>query len=172
MLEKLCVSEVHSVPYTPEMNGCVERFMRTLGEALRANLNGVDKRLYCYAAQYTAWTWNRTPRATYSRSPEYSGQTPFGARWRRAKGPTTAAVDEMSKRWDPIKRRFGCLASILIQPREKVTKLQAKWRKAVFLGYSEKNSSWIFGCYTEDSRTRGGLRWAEYENRDAKFLED
>ena len=51
MLEKLDVKEVHSVPYTPQMNGCVERFMRTLGEALRANLNGVDKRLYCYAAQ-------------------------------------------------------------------------------------------------------------------------
>ena len=180
MLEKLCVSEVHSVPYTPQMNGCVERFMRTLGEALRANLNGVDKRLYCYAAQYIAWAWNRTPRTTYSRSPEYNGCTPFEARRRRTEGTTpgslhatmTSAVDEKAERWDPIKRRFGCLAFILIQPREKVAKLQPKWRKAVFLGYSEKNSAWIFGCYTEDSRTRGGLRWAEYETRDAKFLEE
>ena len=53
-----------------------------------------------------------------------------------------------------------------------MAKLLPKWRKAVFLGYSEKNSAWIFGCYTEDSRTRGGLRWAEYETRDAKFLEE
>ena len=160
MLEKLEVAQVHSVPYTPEMNGCVERFMRTLGEALRANLNGVDKRLYCYAAQYIAWTWNRTPRTTYSRSPEYNGLTPFEARRRRTEGPTpgslhatmTSAVDEKAKRWDPIKRRFGCLAFILAQPREKVAKLQPKWGKADFLGYSEKNSARISGCFTEDSR--------------------
>ena len=155
------------------MNGCVERFMRTLGDSLRANPSGVDKKLYCYEAQYISWTWNRTPRATYSRAQEYNGLTPFEARRLRTKGPLSGVVDvEDAKRWDPIKRRFGCLAYILIQPREKVTKLHPKWRKAVFLGYCSKNSSWVFGCYSEDNRTRKGSRWTEYETRDAKFLED
>ena len=122
---------------------------------------------------------DRTPRTTYSRSPEYNGLTPLEASRRRTKGTTPGslhatmirAVDEKAERWDLIKRRFGFLAFILVQPREKVAKLLPKWRKAVFLGYSQKNSAWIFGCYTEDSRTRGGIRWAEYGAGDAKFLE-
>ena len=125
MLEELCVSEVQSVPYTPQMKGCVVRFMRTPRGVLRASPNGVDKRLYCYAAQYIAWTWGRTPRATYSRSPEYNGFTPFVARRRRTEGTTpgslhaamTSAVDEKAERWAPP-RRFGCFAFTLVQPRE------------------------------------------------------
>ena len=174
MLEKLCVGSIHSVPYTPQMNGCVERFMRTLGEALRANLNGVDKRLWCFASQYIAWTWNRTARPVYSRAPEYNGMTPLESRRQRSAvvTPSDGAGDVQATKWGPIKRRFGCLAHILVQPREKVPKLHAKWRMAVFLGYSAHNSAWAFGYYASDSRTRGGTRWAVYETRDAKFLED
>ena len=176
MLEKLGVADVHSVPYTPQMNGCVERFMRTLGEALRANLNGVDKRLYCYAAQYIAWSWNRATRS-YSRAPEYDGFTPLESRRRRTSNSGFATQEPAvglceTTKWDPIKRRFGCMAYILIQPREKVPKPQPRWRQAVVLGYSARNSAWLFGCYTRDSRKKDGLRWAEYETRDAKFLEN
>lgn len=52
LLRKLGIAESHSVPYCPPQNGVVERFMRTLGTNLRANLNGVDPRLWCYCGGY------------------------------------------------------------------------------------------------------------------------
>ena len=68
-------------------------------------------------------------------------------------------------------RRFGCLVYILIQPRESVRKLEPKWSKAVFLGYSPNNSAWLVGTYAVDGRKADGVRWAEYETRDVKFVE-
>ena len=58
---------MYSSPYLPQQNGVVERYMDTLGQGLRAILCGVDKTLWCYAAEYFAHTWNRVPRAEYPR---------------------------------------------------------------------------------------------------------
>ena len=138
MLEDLNVADAHSAPYTPQMNGCVERFMRTLGEGLRANLSGVDKRLYCYAAQYLAWTWNRVRRQKYKRAPQYEGLAPLEARRARTQSTTGAAPQcgrDVDPSWVPVMRRFGSLAYILAQPRDQLPK--PWWRKAVFLGRSE-----------------------------------
>ena len=162
MLEDLNVADAHSAPYTPQMNGCVERFMRTLGEGLRANLSGVDKRLYCYAAQYLAWTWNRVRRQKYKRAPQYEGLAPLEARRARTQSTTGAAPQcgrDVDPSWVPVMRRFGSLAYILVQPRDQLPKLQPRWRKAVFLGCSENSSSWVFGTYTEDARCAPGIRW-------------
>lgn len=79
-LRKLGVEPMHSVPYNPTQNGVVERFMRTLGQNLRACLFFVDKRLFCYAGEFIAWTWNRTERAMYPRFPELNGKAPIEAR--------------------------------------------------------------------------------------------
>ena len=68
-------------------------------------------------------------------------------------------------------RRFGCLAYFLQQPRETIPKLVTKWRKGVFLGYNEQNSSWKIGTYAKDQRYSLTIRWAVYETRDVKFVE-
>ncbi len=41
MLTEEEVKETHSAPYSPQMSGVIERFMRTIGENLRAGLRGV-----------------------------------------------------------------------------------------------------------------------------------
>ena len=42
----------------------------------------------------------------------------------------------------------------------------------MLLECSEKISSWTSGCHNDDSRARAGRKWAGYEARDPKFLED
>ena len=66
----------HPVPYTPQQNGVIERFMRTLATNVRACLIGVDHALWCFAAEYVAWSWNRTPRKKYARAEEFNGLAP------------------------------------------------------------------------------------------------
>ena len=61
------VNEMHSAPYLPQQNGVVERMMRTLGEGLRAILQGVDRTMWDHAANYLAYNWNRVPRRNYAR---------------------------------------------------------------------------------------------------------
>ena len=50
-------------------------------------------------------------------------------------------------------------------------KLEPKWPKAVFLGRSPNSSTWHVGTYDVDGRKADGVRWAEYETRDVKFVE-
>ena len=38
----------YSIPYEPEMNGKIERFKQTIGNAIRANCYGVDNRVWDY----------------------------------------------------------------------------------------------------------------------------
>ena len=117
---------------------------------------------------------NRVPREMYARAPVFNGMAPMEVRRTRtaAAASLPASGDGVKAGWAPHMRRFGCLAYIMAQPREEVPKLQARWRKAVFLGYSKNNSAWLFGTYAKDARCASGIRWAEYETRDAKFLED
>ena len=68
------------VPYTPQQNGVIERFMRTLATNVRACLVGVDHALWCFAAEYVAWTWNRIPRPRYARAPRLNGLAPEDVR--------------------------------------------------------------------------------------------
>ena len=86
MLQELGVQEAHSVPYSPQMNGVVERFMRTLGENLRANMRGADPLLWDYCVRYIAWCWNRIPKNNYSRAPQFCGLAPKDAKESRKKG--------------------------------------------------------------------------------------
>jgi len=173
--QELMVKEQHSIPYCPPGNGVVERFMDTLGQGLRVNMVGVDDRLWCYCAQFLADRWNQLPRKNYTRAPEYNGLTPLQARRRSIKSGTE--VDEQQdpeeevEFWRERSRRFGCLAFVMVQPREKLPKAQPKFRKMVYLGFSRKNAAWLFGCYTKDDRKKDGYSWNEFESKDAKFRE-
>ena len=80
MLQSLSVKETHSVPYAPQQNGVVERYMRTLGENLSANMIGVDFKVWDFCARYIGWCWNRIPRKNYARAPQLNNKTPIGAK--------------------------------------------------------------------------------------------
>jgi hypothetical protein len=54
--------------------------MRTMGDALRAIMAGVDKVVWCYAGEYFGYTWNRVPRKEYVRFPEGNGFAPSDIR--------------------------------------------------------------------------------------------
>jgi len=70
-------------------------------------------------------------------------------------------------------RRFGCLAFVLRQPREETRKLQQKYQRCVFLGYSKQsNSAYLFGTWEPDKRCTTGYRWKEIESIHAKFFEN
>jgi hypothetical protein len=170
-LRELGVEPMHSTPYGPPQNGVVERYMRTMGNLLRCNLLGVDRRLWCYCAQYVAHCWNRQKR-DYPRAPAYNGLTPKQAR--EARGDKKKIKDFKKQGPDSEKyfRRFGCAALVLDQPREEVPKLAPKKRRMVFLGFSGANSAWLFGCWNPDKKAKTGLSWQEYESRDADFRED
>ena len=79
------------VPYTPQQNGVIERFMRTLASNVRASLVGVDHKLWCFCDEYIAWTWNRIPRPRYARAPRFNGLAPEGVRIARGFVPTSGA---------------------------------------------------------------------------------
>ena len=80
MLTKRGVTETHSTPYLPQQNGVVERMMRTVGDSLRAILNGVDRRTWAWAAEYMAYTWNRLPKNEYARFAAGNGLSPLEIR--------------------------------------------------------------------------------------------
>ena len=80
MLSSLGVQETHSVPYAPSQNGVVERFMRTLSENLRANMRGVDIRLWDHCSRYIAFCYNRIPKEKYARAEQFNGLAPIDAK--------------------------------------------------------------------------------------------
>ena len=79
------VNEMHPTPYLPQQNGVVERMMRTLGEGLRAILQGVDRSMWDYAAEYFAYSWNRVPRRQYARLKWAKDLSPLDVRHARRK---------------------------------------------------------------------------------------
>ena len=89
-MKQLGIVAHHSVPYTPQQNGVVERWMRTLAGGIRANLIGVDYKLACYAGEFIAYLWNLIPRR-FARLSQANGLSPKEVRNRlRAGSPLVA----------------------------------------------------------------------------------
>ena len=82
-------------------------------------------------------------------------------------------LPELRKVWKPRQRRFGSLCFVLKEPREKVCKLETRYRPAIFLGYGDSNRSWLCGFYNnkESNKTISGVAWMVAESKDVKFLE-
>ena len=193
VFQSLGIREDHSVPYSPWMNGVVERFMRSIGTGMRVMLLGCDQRLWCYCAVYYGDLHNRV-RRNYPRAPQYDGMSPMEARRKHLEDKRSTSIQEavglLCDGEDDLEtfdaeaseagelssskhlRRFGCLSYVLIQPREAVKKLEPKWRKTVFLGFAKQNRGWLFGAYLPDERCSLGLRWSEIESLQARFCEN
>ena len=139
---------------------------------LKVNLRGCDLKLWDWCAQYCAFLHNSTVRRHYKRCPEYDGLSPQQCVSVRKQPELLGRYLDENKEQGMITRgakkrlrRFGCLAYVLVQPRELVTKLSPKRIPAVFVGVSRKSSSWLF------ARPRG-KKLTVYESRDAMFCED
>lgn len=137
-----------SAPYEPAENGSVERQNRVVQDNMRALLVGVDRRMWGYAAKTQAYTWNRLPRKT-----EVS---PFEKKFGRE--PRVSHF-----------RRFGCLA--YAKKYVKVGKLDSRFRRGIFLGYGEENSTWLVGTWVDNKTTRTGKKFEVLETKCCKFDE-
>ena len=186
-LQKLKIDEAHSAPYTPQENGVCERYMQTQTNGMKALLVGVDVRLWCYALVWFAAVWVRMPRKKYPRAPQFNGLSPLEARRQRSEikveqGTPVVQKEEIpddqedhmswNKENEKHLRRFGCLCYYLNEPRHEIRKVDPKWVKSVFLGFSPGNNpAWLVGTYLPDERCKTHIRWSEIETRDVKFVE-
>lgn len=136
VLQSLGVCDAPSVPYNPEMNSTVERYMRTLFDALRVNLINVDHRLWCYCAEYVAQCWARIPH-DYDKMPQHNGKTPIEILEEKSGRNSSKSAD--------LLRRFGSLMYFKRQvdekdkEKEKGKKLKTRWLRGVFLGLCPKS---------------------------------
>ena len=61
-VQQLGISRQRSTPYSPQQNGKVERWHRTMGEGIRALLlhSGLPVTLWAEALRHVVWVKNRT----------------------------------------------------------------------------------------------------------------
>ena len=123
--KKLCAEKNikvrHAAPYEPEQNGKEERFNRTLLDAMRTIMVGVDQALWPHAAKCASYVWNRVCRRE-KKSPYYM---------RYGREPSTTHF-----------RRFGCVCWMRVHQR---TKLEPKYKRGVFLGYAADSPAYLVG---------------------------
>lgn len=110
----------YTIPKTPEQNGVAERMNRTLVEKVRCMLadSGLPKVFWAETLSTATYLHNRSP------TKPLGGVTPSEA-WTGLK-PTVGHL-----------RRYGCAAYAHI-PKDERSKLDAKSRKCIHLGYGTK----------------------------------
>lgn len=160
-MKELRLEDFKSVPYSPQQNGKIERFVQSIKGALRTSMSSIDLRVWDFCLKYTILCWNLRP----SKNKQH-GSCPLEALLKHAEHPLVTS-DVNNKR--NILRRFGCL--MYFKPHEPTpdhesgAALKPKARKAIFLGVSDKNSSWLAGMWKKD-------RLHVYETRSAIFCEN
>ena len=143
------IKATHSKEYLPSTNGVAERWNRTSSDSIRANMVGVDPKLWDWCAKYVPYVWNRIPRRKGKRSPFF----------------------KLKKRECSLKhfRRFGCLAYAKVHTGR--GKLDPKFERGVFLGYSSSNSTYLVGVWRIDKRCLTNFNFEVTENAVVHFDE-
>jgi len=163
MLQTLQVSPSPTVAHNSEMNGTTERFIRSMCGSIRSMLYAVDHRVWCYAGEYAGAVWNILPH-DYAKLPELNGQSPQEILDKR--------VDRGASKHDiGALRVFGCLCYGRDEQTIE-TKLSARWRRSIFLGFCSSSSGYLLGSYVADGRCTSGYMWKTYSTRDVRFRED
>ena len=143
-LEQAGIRRQLTAPYTPSQNGVVERANRTIVEAARTTLqaSGLPKSFWAEAAAHAIFVRNRLPTKAVRLV------TPFQA-WHGRKPDAD------------ILRPFGCIAHAQISAVH-LTKLDAKSRRCVFLGFAVDSAQYrLYDPATSEV----------FQSRDVKFDE-
>jgi len=120
MLGERCVTFTHSVPYTPQQNGAVERLNRSLMEICRSLLGHSKRSLYLWplAYQTACYLFNRRVSASRSSVTRFEAFT--------GTAPSLAHL-----------KVFGCKCFVKIPNPLLTSKLQSRAVAAIFVGYDE-----------------------------------
>ncbi|WZY99772.1 hypothetical protein YC2023_072101 [Brassica napus] len=134
-----------SCPYTPQQNGVAERKNRHLMEVARSLMfqANVPERFWSDAVSTACYLINRMPTKVLK---------------------DQARFEVLNKRKPSLEymRVFGCLCYVLV-PGELRNKLEARSRKAMFIGYSTTQKG--YKCYDPEARR-------VLVSRDVKFIEE
>ena len=166
--DRLGITELHSIPYVPQGNGTIERFVGTLKNSLRTSMRGVDSRCWDWCVQNCIETWNMKNNKKCCQFNDGLICCPNEILTRISKNPFVEHQKDRRKHL----RRFGCLA--FFKPYRSPTELQEMRNKVllptrkrgIMLGFSPNNSAWLIGSVNE-----AGV-FATYETRDVSFCED
>jgi hypothetical protein len=133
-----------SIPRTPEQNGVSERMNRTLMDSARSMMHhaSLPQTLWAEAVATATYLRNRTVSTTIN------GVTPFEV-WNGSK-PDVSTL-----------RVFGCCAYVHV-PKEQRSKLDAKARQVIFVGYPNGIKGYKF--YDPESKRI-------FSSRDVQFAE-
>ncbi|MBQ28094.1 MAG: hypothetical protein CMH81_08185 [Nitrospiraceae bacterium] len=165
---QLGITELHSVPYVPQMNGTIERFVGTMKDALRTTLFGVDGRVWDWALEHIISVWNMKQHRKCAKHNNNEICAPNKILSNISDNPFEQGKTDKQK----YLRRFGCLAFFKAcknpkeMEKERNLVLIPKRLRGIHLGFSNKNSAWIIGTINY-----GGY-FTVYESRDVSFCED
>jgi hypothetical protein len=162
--DRLNIEELHSVPYSPAMNGTIERYVQSIKSALRTTAAFTDPRLWDFALEHVVKVWNMKKRK------HNSGKhclPPEEIVNKTSNNPLRQQRDVTAK--GKYLRRYGCLSYFkphqVKKDHEAGTALQPRRKRGMHLGFSDKNSAWLIGTYEN-----GELK--VYETRSVTFCED
>ena len=128
LFERLGISRQRTSRYSPQQNGRVERWHRTMAEAVRAQLlySGLPTYMWGEALHYFVWVKNRTPHSALP------GCTSPYQLWARRKPDLSRA------------RVFGCMGSVLKGDKEinAQGKLQGRGQMCVCVGVDPETKGW------------------------------
>ena len=166
--DRLGITELHSIPYVPQGNGTIERFVGTLKNSLRTSMRGIDSRVWDYAVTNCVEIWNMNENKKCSKSNDGILCCPNQVLSNISSNPF------LQKKLDRkhYLRRFGCLAFFKpyrtpkqVEDRRNKVLLPTRLR-GINLGFSPNNSAWLIGSVNESGH------FATYETRDVTFCED
>jgi len=124
-LEELGVERQYTAPYSPQQNGRVERWNRTMGEGTRTLLldSGLPTNCWGEAVKHLTWVRNRVASAhhNYTKSP-YEAFT--------GKKPDVSML-----------KAFGAIA-VTLTPQQARGKLDSKGEVVVYIGVDDESKAW------------------------------
>ena len=169
-IQKTKLTELHSVPYCPQMNGTCERHVGTIKSSLRTTMNNVDPRVWDFCLDHISQVYNmkNSKKATLcAKKGTPVPCCPDDIMQQESKNPFFRSGKNKIKHL----RRFGCLAyfkrdvGLLGKQHLDSTTLAPRRVKGIHLGFSSKNSSWLIGTINGEGRL------AVYETIDVVFVE-
>ena len=169
-IQKTKLTELHSVPYCPQMNGTCERMVGTIKSALRTTMNNVDPRVWDFCLDHINQVFNmkNSKKATLcAKNGTPVPCCPDDIMQQETKNPFFRSGKNKIKHL----RRFGCLAwfkrdvGLLGKQHLDSTTLAPRRVRGIHLGFSSKNSSWLIGTINGEGRL------AVYETVDVVFVE-